>query len=268
VGISHPAFRNSDWPLHKALHVIGNTMMHLKNLLFAVLVTIFTSCNNSHTGIITTTKPLIIKDTTNEIEKKNMLFVFVGEKISVTAIPHKPGDFDNGVDAKYKILQPVYGNYNKSVIEFKAYDHYGTPEFTKYKTVLLFVTEYEGKFYQEKYMFDPLAMTKDGRWAGPYSSEFDHPYNKYTTVKPVKVDFVEEISYPIKVTDDEGKENIFKYKDPYFKTVGNKAVAVYGNYIPELFKLRRDGVLTARDLFPGKNEIELKLSKDSTSDNN
>ena len=162
-------------------------------------------------------------------------------------------------------MQPVYGNYSKDIIEFEAYDHYGTPKFVEYKTVLLFVSEYEGKYYQEKYMFDPLAKTKDGRWAGPYSSEYEHPYNKHTTVKPEKVDFVEEISFPTKIINDDGKEFTLSYQEPFFKTVGDKAIAVYGNYIPELFKLRRDGVLTARDLFPGKQERELELSKDSTS---
>ena len=246
--------------------VSGNIMTTLSKLILAALVSSLLSCGTSTSDTTTKTTSLIAKDTTNEIEKSNTLFVFVGEKIDVTTIPYKPGDFDNGVKAKYKILQPVYGSYNKDVIEFEAYDHYGIPKFAEYKTVLLFVSEYKGKYYQEKYMFDPLAKTKDGRWAGPYSSEYGHPYNKHTTIKPVKIDFVEEISFPIKITNDDGKEFTLTYQEPYFKTVGNKANAVYGNYIPELFKLRRDGVLTARDLFPGKKEIELELSKDTTSD--
>lgn len=241
-------------------------MTTLSKLILATLVISLTGCDTSTDDTTIKTKPLIAKDTTNEIEKNNKLFVFVGEKIDFTSIPYKPGDFDNGVKAKYKILQPVYGNYNKDIIEFEAYDHYGTPKFLEYKTVLLFVSEYEGKYYQEKYMFDPLAKTKDGRWAGPYSNEYGHPYNKYTTVKPEKVGFIEEISFPIKIVNDDGKEFTLSYQEPYFKTVGNKAIAVYGNYIPELFKLRRDGVLTARDLFPGKKEIELELSKDTASD--
>lgn len=74
-----------------------------------------------------------------------MLFVFVGEKIDVTPIPYKPGDFNNGVKAKCKILQTIYGNYNKDIIEFEAYDHYSTPKCVEYKTVLLFVSKYEGR---------------------------------------------------------------------------------------------------------------------------
>lgn len=219
-------------------------------------------------GCKSTTGPLIVKDTTNEIEKNNTLFVFVGEKISVSPIPFRPGDFDNGVKAKYKILQAVYGNYNRNVIDFNAYDHYGIPEFTKYKTVLLFVSEEEGKFYQEKYMFDPVFKTKDGRWAGPYSNEYGHSYNKHTTIKPQKIDFVEEVSFPTKGRDDNGTEFTLTYPEPYFKTVGDKAFVIYGNYIEELFKLKRDGVLTARELFAGKKEkeIEWEQSRDTTTD--
>ena len=95
----------------------------------------------------------------------NKLFVFVGEKIAVTELPYEEGSMDAGYKAKYKILQRVYGNYPNDIIEFVAYDHYGTPAFSKYKNVLLFVSEYEGKFYHEKYVYDPLFKTKDGRWA-------------------------------------------------------------------------------------------------------
>lgn len=80
--------------------------------------------------------------------KRRITYFFVGEKIDIAPIPYKPGDFDNGVKATYKICQPVYGNYNKEKIEFEAYDHYGTPKFVEYKTVLLFVSGYEGKYYQ------------------------------------------------------------------------------------------------------------------------
>lgn len=72
--------------------------------------------------------------------------------------------------------------------------------------------------------------------------------------------------FPTKIINDDGEEFSLSYQEPYFKTVGDTANVVYGNYIPELFRLRRDGVLTARDLFPGKKEIELELSKNTSSD--
>lgn len=221
----------------------------------ALLITLL-SCGNAATDKTNSRVPLIQKDTTNEIEKKNTLFVFVGEKIDFSILPNDPDAFDTGIKARYKILQAVYGHYDADEIEFEAYDHYGVPRFTKYKTVLLYLSKHEGKYYQEKYMFDQVVRTKDGRWAGPYSREYGHMYNKHTPVKPEKIDFAEEISLPAKDLDG--------YLVPYYKRVGDTAIAVYGNYLPELFKLRRDGVLTARDLFPGKKEAaELPISEET-----
>ena len=76
---------------------------------------------------------LIAKDTTNKHERENNLFVFVGEKISVTELPQDEDSRDHGFQATYKILDRVYGNYSKDTIHFEAYDHYGTPPFSKYK---------------------------------------------------------------------------------------------------------------------------------------
>jgi len=212
--------------------------------------------------------PLIPKDLTNKNEKENTLFVFVGEKIDYKPIPSKPGDFDNGIKAKYKIIQRVYGDYQSDIIEFEAYDHYGTPQFTKYKNALLFVSKFKGKYYQEKYMYDAVFKTRNGRWAGPYSDEYDHPYNKNTSVKPEIIDFAEEVSFPTKFIDQDGKVLELSYPEPYFKTIGEKAIAIYGNYIEELFKLRKEGVLTARELFGDKEakEAELEKNRDSTTE--
>ena len=228
----------------------------------------FLGCNAQTVDSTEKTAPLISKDTTIKNERDNKLFVFVGEKIEVTPTPYTPGEFDNGVKAKYRILQRIYGYFDKDSIEFEAYDHFGRFPFTKYKNVLLYVSEYKGKFYQEKYMYDPLFKTKDGRWAGPYSDEYGHSYNKHTTVKPEKIDFLEEVSFPTKIMDDDGKEYTVTYPEQYYKIVGDKAIAIYGNYVKELFKLKKDGVLTARELFGDKKpeikEIELEDIKDTT----
>jgi hypothetical protein len=229
------------------------------------------SCNTQTTDSSSRTTPLIPKDTSIKNERDNKLFVFVGEKIKVTPIPYTQGDFDGGVTAKYLIIQRVYGYYDKDTIEFEAYDHFSRFPFADYKNALLYVSEDEGKFYQEKYMYDPLFKTKDGRWAGPYSGDYGHSYNKHTTVKPEKIDFAELASFPTKVKDDDGKEFTISYPEPYYKIVGDKAIAIYGNYIPELFRLKKEGVLTARELFgdkkPESDEIELPIIKDTTDSN-
>lgn len=202
--------------------------------------------------------PLIAKDSTVKNERDNKLFVFVGEKIEITHLPYTRGDFDSGVKATYRILQRVYGYHRKDIIEFEAYDHHGRFEFADYKNVLLYVSEYKGKLYHEKYMYDPLFKTNDGRWAGTYSDEYRHSYNQHTTVKPEKIEFAEEVSFPIKIKGDDGKEYELSYPEPYFRNDGNKAIAIYGNYVTELFKLKKDGVLTARQLFGNKTDEELR----------
>lgn len=88
--------------------------------------------------------------------------------------------------------------------------------------------------------------------SGPAGLHYEHDYNKHTKIKPVKIEFAGAVSYPTKMVDDKGRQMTFSYPKPYFKTVGDSAFAVYGNYIEDLFKLKRDGYLTARSLFDNK----------------
>lgn len=160
------------------------------------------------------------------------LFVFVGEKISVELLPHRAGSMDDCFKAKYVILEKVYGNFSDDTIEFVAYDHYGTPAFSEFKTVLLYVSADSGTYYHQKYMYNDVYKTKDGRWAGPYAvDDYEHAYNKHTKIKPVKIEFPE-------------------------KTIGDTAIAIYGNYVEELFALKKTGVLTSRKLFEATPEQE------------
>jgi hypothetical protein len=146
--------------------VSGYIMTLLIKLTLPSFLILLLSCKFNASNSIGKTTPLIPKDTTIKNERDNKLFVFVGEKINISHIPYTPGAFDSGVKAKYLILQRVYGYYDKDTIEFEAYDHYGRFAFADYKNVLLYVSEYEGKLYQEKYMYNPVFKTKDERWAG------------------------------------------------------------------------------------------------------
>ncbi|MFT3705130.1 MAG: hypothetical protein QM802_22375 [Agriterribacter sp.] len=201
--------------------------------------------------------------------KKDSLYVFVGEKIEVKEWPQPKtiesidttivnGDtiiskrvslsMDSRFIARYKILQQVYGTFKSDTIEFLAFDHYGTPAFSKYKYVMLFVTNYNGKLYHEKYQYFDVYKTKSGRWASSYKvGDYEHDYNKSTTVKPELIDFVKQVSYNIK---GRSKEDIdYLFPSPYFKIVGQKAVAVWGNYVAQLFELKKGGILKARGIF-------------------
>ena len=185
------------------------------------------------------------------------LFAFVGEKISVDPLPHTQGSMDNGFKAKYVILKKVYSNFPQDTIEFVAYDHYGTPPFSKFKNVILYVSADSGTYYHQKYMYNDVYKTKDGRWAGSYASDdYEHANNKHTKIKPVKIEFAEKVSLPTKIVDEEGRQLEFSYPKPYFKTVGDSAFPVYGNYVEDLVALKKTGTLTARGLFEATAQQE------------
>src|SRR6478752_4615688 len=97
------------------------------------------------------------------------VIIFVGEKISVDQFdPEVAPDvilMDAAFRAKYRVLNIVGGTYNKDTIEFEAYDHYGTPDFSNYPQVLLFVVRSGDKFFHLKYQFFPVYPTSSGTWA-------------------------------------------------------------------------------------------------------
>ncbi len=228
-------------------------MLRPKQLLFPlfILSALTISCSNK--------KPLIKKDESNENERNNNLFVFVGEKIEVKDLPQDEGSWDGKFSAKYKILQSVYGNYSgDNTIEFIAYDHYGTPDFSNYKNSLLFVSKRNGKYYHEKYQFHSVYKTKDNRWAGAYSvHNFGQEGKRNKSVQPQKIDFAEEVSYPLSLVEKDEIDCWFP--EPYYKIAGDKAIALYGNYIEDLFRIKKEGVLSARGLFGNGNPGDIDV---------
>jgi hypothetical protein len=199
------------------------------------------------------------------------LYIFVGEKIKIKEIVRKEeppvktdeiktsissdsnGEFTteevtiqfyHEYKAKYKILKNVYGDLEMDTIEFKAYDHFGTPDFSKYKYVLLYVTKHNGEFYHIRHEYSALYKTKDNRWAGTYSPDYfypDNPYAQNTKIKPELIDFKSDVVIDIKNYSND--EIIKWFPEPYFKIKKNKAIAIYGNYIEDIVQLEKDGVL-------------------------
>lgn len=184
------------------------------------------------------------------VNDNNQLFAFVGEKISVEPLVAQQEYIDRGIKAKYKILKKVYGDFPGDEIEFIAFDHLGIFAFANYQHVLLCVSADSGTYFHYSYLYDNVYMTKDGRWAGPYAQgDYEDPYNKHTPISPIKIDFAQGITLPEKIFDAEGRELIPSYPAPYYKKVGNRSIPVYGNYVEELFALKKTGVLTHRGIF-------------------
>lgn len=152
------------------------------------------------------------------VEDTSKLYVFVGEKISVSKTAYS--GFDECYIAKYKVLKNIYGDYSGDTIEFKVYDHYGVPAFSQYKNVMLFVSRHKGQLYHEKYQYFDVYKTINGRWASygdPYKNDAYH--RKKLT--PVLITFADDID----------------------------AKPTLGAYAEDLFIVKKEGVLKARGFF-------------------
>lgn len=173
------------------------------------------------------------------------LFVFVGEKISV-----QPGErvnycerflLDSRYEARYKIIKNIYGDYKGDSISFTVYDHYGVPAFSQHQYVLLFVSQYCGKLYHEKYQYFDVYPTENGRWASP-----GNPYRSdkpdSTKIIPQKIGFG-KLNFD-KIIDQ--RKRGMQFTEPYFKIEGNCVTPVLGAYAEELFEVKKSGTLKAR----------------------
>jgi hypothetical protein len=215
----------------------------MRQLLFFLFI-LFVGCKSNDKT------PLIAKDETSANERKNTLFVFVGKKISVTEAQQDSNSMDAQFKAKYKILQRVYGTFPNDIIEFEVYDHYGIPGFSHYDNALLFVSEYEGKYYHEKYQYYDVYPTTDGKWAGIY-----HDFEGYDAPPPRKqISFTKEVHLTLSIINNDSEIVQLKYSPPYFKIIEDKAYPLYGYNVEELFAIKKNGVLKWRGLFGKGNE--------------
>lgn len=119
-----------------------------------------------------------------KIDESINLYAFIGKKISITQFDHNEnnvkikidsltGDtitttryiMDKGFKAKYLVLNNIFNQLKSDTVEFFAYDHYGTPEFEKYDTILLYLSKSkeEGHYFHQKYQFDEIFKDKKGK---------------------------------------------------------------------------------------------------------
>lgn len=202
--------------------------------------------------------------TINDWKKNNSkkeIYAFIGEKISIEKYI-KPaakdeyditpsGDtlkkmyirMDNGYKLKYKVIKNIHNEIKTSEIEFIAYDHYGVPPFSKCKNVLLFLVKEDEEFYHCKYQYFEVFKTKYNQWAGIY----DKTKYRDTSIKPIKLNFKEDVS--IDLNDYLKKHRYFLYPKKYFKHIDNKVITEYGNYVEDLFTIKKEGILKARGYF-------------------
>jgi hypothetical protein len=182
-------------------------------------------------------------------ESQNLL-VFVGKQIDVENMPGQHG-LDRQYKAHYQVLQVVHGQYRDSTIEFTAFDHYGFPGFGNYQTALLYVTVrrswlLQPKYFHEKYQYQPVYSTADGRWAGcgdPYY--FDEVHRG--KIQAQVIDFKPEVTIDVAKIPPAKVEEF--YPKAFFDYRKNAVVCRKGVFLDALFTVKREGVLKARGIF-------------------
>ena len=189
------------------------------------------------------------------------LFAFVGRKIDLREVYDVPvpGEMllDNHFVARYRVLEIVYGNSPGPEVTFDVYDHYGTPAFAKFETVLLYLSRFKGKWFHEKYLFQPVYPTSNGRWAScgfPYK---DIPKVHWHGVKDEPIEFEPPLTFPLAGLSSADIGRRFSYS--YYKYESGLARCIRGNYPRELFRVMAEGVLRGRGVFASDGPPNLIL---------
>jgi hypothetical protein len=179
------------------------------------------------------------------------LVAFIGRKIEAKYVERKPKPNESLLDAeyflRYEVLEVVFGSYPHKEITFSSYVHMGEPEFKKHKFGLVYVSEYDGRFVQQKYLFQAVYPTANGRWAScgdPYAGMADiHRHG----VAPEPIIFRPPVAFDTARLSKAEAER--KYPAPLFRHERGKAICAMGNFPGELFRVMKEGILWGRGVF-------------------
>ena len=176
-------------------------------------------------------------------------YVFVGQKLKV--IPEQEPYYcnvftlDSKVNAEYKILQQVQGQFPKDTIVFASFNHNHSITFSNYENVLIFVGEYCGELYHEKYQYFDLYKTADGKWASPGDPyKYDEYHRK--NLKAQNIQFADTVCFDISELGEAAIKQKFPF--PFYKIEKQKAIPIMGNYIDELIAVKNEGVFKAKKI--------------------
>jgi hypothetical protein len=176
------------------------------------------------------------------------LIAFVGRRLSVREVKSKPKRNVIQFDAEYRVraevLQLVFGKYTAKEMEFSSFVHVGQPAFRTDEFGLVYVSRYKGRLVQQKYLFQPVYRTSDGRWAA-----CGDPYARIAYVHRHDVK-AEPIAFSPPVTFDTRKRAEGRafpsFQAPFFRIENDTATCLMGNYPTELFRVMAEGYLKAR----------------------
>ncbi len=183
------------------------------------------------------------------VQAADELMVFVGEKISLEqfhpVVKENEIMMDSAFHAKYRVLQRVFGPDPGAWIDFTVFDHYGEPKFSKFATVLLFVSRTPNGNFHNKYQFYPVYRTNIGLWAGCSNTWLWTSERTFVDLQPHPVAFADAPSFS---TEDMSEEDIDKlYPPAQFQHVNGRAICKLGYTLEELIEIKRRGLL--KDVF-------------------
>jgi len=207
---------------------------------------------------------LILSGCKTQTEQER-LYVFVGEKISVDEVdpttvdkswetafenifrPNKKRIYrDEAFKCKYRVVQNVFNRLTTDTVEFLAFDHHGIPAFSDYQHALLYISKDGSDYYHQKYQYNAVYLTDDNRWASP-GDPYLWELNTSKSVTAVPVKFKQPVTFYIRKYPLEVRAKW--YAKPYYTVKGDTAIALMGNYVEELFIVKKEGVLKARGIF-------------------
>lgn len=173
------------------------------------------------------------------------LFAFVGEKISVEKKAVFRSENLWGSDysflAKYKVIEEIYGHITVDTVEFIVFDHYGFPPFAAHKNVLLYIScDNEGTWHHQKYSYNAVYKTVDGKWAGV------QPTNYYSTkqspTKSIPAEQIELFKAEWEVYKKSTIPSTYEEPDIIKGYQHNQNYYIFGNYSQDLFKIKKSQI--------------------------
>jgi len=175
------------------------------------------------------------------------VYIFVGQKLKVD---HEPDPYycnvlwmDSRFTAEYKILEQKVGQYGRDTMRFTVFDHYGKPNFSKYEHVLLFVSEYCGTLYHDKYQYFELYKTVEGKWASPGDPyKYDSYHRKNIVAQHIR--FADTVWFDVSGLSETSIKQ--QYPEPFYKIEKQKAIPLMGSYVDDLITVKKERVFKAR----------------------
>jgi len=157
---------------------------------------------------------------------------------------------------RFKILELVYGDYDRSFVDFYAVHQFGFPRFPKHKVAMLYLREDEGALHQTAHNYDDVYPSKDGSYAycgNPYLSLDDEDVIDQRPLLDIKFSppVIKKISDHLPDERDYGEDqHAFFVEDtarvrayfsePDFEINNGRARCKKGVYAEEMFRIQSE----------------------------